>query len=73
MFFFLACSPECTPDSCLALLRKSLRSHEMDFEGSHFDGNIPHIFVVLGASVSQRTNCENIVIIFRFFFLCRVI
>lgn len=40
-------------DMYLALYRKSLKSKEMDHDGTHFDGNYPHIFVVLGASVSQ--------------------
>lgn len=38
----------------LALYRKSLKSKEMDHDGTHFDGNYPHIFVVLGASVSYK-------------------
>ncbi|KAH1022974.1 glucose-6-phosphate 1-dehydrogenase isoform X2 [Dendroctonus ponderosae] len=44
---------ECNDDNsevCLALYRKSLKSKDMDHEGTHFDGQYPHIFVTLGAS-----------------------
>ncbi|XP_076261805.1 glucose-6-phosphate 1-dehydrogenase Zw isoform X3 [Rhynchophorus ferrugineus] len=35
---------------CLALYRKSLKSKDMDHDGTHFDGQYPHVFVILGAS-----------------------
>ncbi|XP_030748343.1 glucose-6-phosphate 1-dehydrogenase isoform X2 [Sitophilus oryzae] len=35
---------------CLALYRKSLKSKDMDHDGTHFDGQYPHVFVTLGAS-----------------------
>lgn len=35
---------------CLALFRKSLKSKDMDHDGTHFDANKPHVFVILGAS-----------------------
>lgn len=38
-----------SPEECLLLLRKSLRSPTMD-TGSKFEGSVPHIFVTLGAS-----------------------
>ena len=41
---------------CLALYRKSLKSKEMDHDGTHFDGQYPHVFVTLGASVSPLIN-----------------
>jgi hypothetical protein len=41
-------------EMCLALYRKSLKSKEMDHGGTHFDGQHPHVFVTLGASVSRR-------------------
>ena len=36
---------------CLALIRRSLKSPSMASQGSNFEGNVPHIFVTLGASV----------------------
>lgn len=36
----------------LALYRKSLKSTESHSDGSHFDEEDPHVFVILGASVS---------------------
>lgn len=39
-------------EETLTLIRKSLRSATHEVEGTHFDQNIPHIFVTLGASVS---------------------
>ncbi|CAH1121003.1 unnamed protein product [Ceutorhynchus assimilis] len=50
-----SCCPnlECYDENaevCLALYRKSLKSKDMDHEGTHFDGQYPHIFVTLGAS-----------------------
>ncbi|XP_018566611.1 glucose-6-phosphate 1-dehydrogenase isoform X2 [Anoplophora glabripennis] len=35
---------------CLALFRQSLKSIDMDHDGTHFDINRPHVFVILGAS-----------------------
>ncbi|RZF33641.1 hypothetical protein LSTR_LSTR007019 [Laodelphax striatellus] len=35
---------------CLSLIRQSLRSPNMDLQGTHFDGNMTHIFVTFGAS-----------------------
>ncbi|XP_050314440.1 glucose-6-phosphate 1-dehydrogenase isoform X2 [Anthonomus grandis grandis] len=35
---------------CLALYRRSLMSKCMDHDGTHWDGQLPHIFVTLGAS-----------------------
>ncbi|XP_043276062.1 glucose-6-phosphate 1-dehydrogenase isoform X2 [Venturia canescens] len=38
-------------EESLILIRQSLRSQEMDhMEGHHYDGDIPHVFVTLGAS-----------------------
>lgn len=37
---------------CLALYRQSLKSKEMDHDGTHFDAQYPHTFIILGASVS---------------------
>lgn len=37
-------------EESLNLIRKSLRSPNMDLQGTHFDGNLPHVFVTLGAS-----------------------
>lgn len=40
-----------TEDICLQYIRRSLKSEEMDhLEGTHFDRDIPHVFVILGAS-----------------------
>jgi len=36
---------------CLALIRLSLKSPTMASQGSYFEGNVPHVFVTLGASV----------------------
>lgn len=33
------------------LLRNSLKSSDMDHDGTHFDGNDLHIFAIFGASV----------------------
>ncbi|XP_046621762.1 glucose-6-phosphate 1-dehydrogenase isoform X1 [Neodiprion virginianus] len=42
---------ETTTEQSLAFIRQSLKSATMDhLEGTHFDGSIPHIFVILGAS-----------------------
>ncbi|CAH1998148.1 unnamed protein product [Acanthoscelides obtectus] len=46
---FLSCE-DSNSDVCLALYRKSLKSKAMDHEGTHFDAQIPHVFVTLGAS-----------------------
>jgi glucose-6-phosphate 1-dehydrogenase len=40
----------------LALIRKSLKSCNMNKEGSRFDGTIPHVFVCFGASVRRLLN-----------------
>ncbi|XP_065165362.1 glucose-6-phosphate 1-dehydrogenase isoform X1 [Atheta coriaria] len=37
-------------EECLALYRNSLKSADMDHDGTHFDGQYPHVFVILGAS-----------------------
>ncbi|KAI5692296.1 hypothetical protein M8J75_013103 [Diaphorina citri] len=37
-------------EETLTLIRKSLRSATQEVEGTHFDQNIPHIFVTFGAS-----------------------
>lgn len=37
---------------CLALYRNSLKSKDMDHDGTHFDAQYPHTFIILGASVS---------------------
>uniref|UniRef100_A0A182UAZ0 Uncharacterized protein n=1 Tax=Anopheles melas TaxID=34690 RepID=A0A182UAZ0_9DIPT len=39
-------------EQALAIIRRNLKSSAMDTEGTHFDCNCPHIFVVFGASVS---------------------
>nr|AAX45785.1 glucose-6-phosphate dehydrogenase isoform B [Ips typographus] len=46
---FLECTDE-NSEVCLALYRKSLKAIDLDHEGTHFDGQYPHIFVTLGAS-----------------------
>lgn len=42
-------------EEALAIIRRNLKSSAMDTEGTHFDSNIPHVFVVFGASVSTAT------------------
>ncbi|CAB3376164.1 Hypothetical predicted protein [Cloeon dipterum] len=42
-------NPDLSPEDSLVLIRRSLKSANMA-PGTHFDGNIPHIFVTLGAS-----------------------
>lgn len=37
-------------EEALAIIRRNLKSSAMDTEGTHFDSNIPHVFVVFGAS-----------------------
>uniref|UniRef100_A0A1B6D356 Glucose-6-phosphate 1-dehydrogenase n=2 Tax=Clastoptera arizonana TaxID=38151 RepID=A0A1B6D356_9HEMI len=37
-------------EETLTLIRRSLRSPNMEMEGSHFDGNQPHLFITFGAS-----------------------
>ncbi|XP_017768268.1 PREDICTED: glucose-6-phosphate 1-dehydrogenase isoform X2 [Nicrophorus vespilloides] len=37
-------------EECLSLYRKSLESKDMDHDGTHFDGEHPHVFVIFGAS-----------------------
>nr|CAD7598590.1 unnamed protein product [Timema genevievae] len=39
-----------SPDDCLALLRRSLKSAHMSSEGAQFEGDVPHVFVTFGAS-----------------------
>lgn len=48
----------------LALIRQSLKSHSMDREGTHFDENFPHVFMVFGASVSISKPCVSIRLIY---------
>lgn len=38
------------PEECLELYRLSLKSKAMDHDGTHFDGQYPHVFIILGAS-----------------------
>lgn len=46
-------SVETSTEESLQYIRQSLKSDEMDhLEGTHFDRHIPHVFVILGASVS---------------------
>lgn len=41
-------------EESLMIIRESLKSDEMDhLEGTHFYGQVPHIFITLGASVSN--------------------
>ncbi|XP_062562901.1 glucose-6-phosphate 1-dehydrogenase isoform X1 [Armigeres subalbatus] len=37
-------------EEALAIIRRNLKSSAMDSEGTHFDCNCPHVFVVFGAS-----------------------
>lgn len=37
-------------EEALAIIRRNLKSSTMDQEGTHFDCNCPHVFVVFGAS-----------------------
>ncbi|KAK9758814.1 Glucose-6-phosphate dehydrogenase, C-terminal domain [Popillia japonica] len=37
-------------EECLALYRKSLKSHQVSHDGTHFESQCPHILIVLGAS-----------------------
>ncbi|XP_046682296.1 glucose-6-phosphate 1-dehydrogenase isoform X3 [Homalodisca vitripennis] len=37
-------------EETLQMIRKSLRSPNLDSQGSHFDKDLPHVFVTLGAS-----------------------
>lgn len=40
-----------TLEEGLRLIRTSLNSPQMDVEGTHYDQNITHLIVVMGASV----------------------
>lgn len=40
-----------TLEEALSLIRSSLNSPQMDVEGAHYDQNITHLIVVMGASV----------------------
>ncbi|CAH0561805.1 unnamed protein product [Brassicogethes aeneus] len=46
------CEAEDTKNSelCLALYRKSLKSKDMEHDGTQWDGQDPHVFITLGAS-----------------------
>lgn len=48
-----------TLEEALRLIRTSLNSPQMDVEGAHYDQNITHLIVVMGASV-----CIMLVILF---------
>lgn len=37
---------------CLGLIRQSLKKCTVEDDGAYFDGQHPHVFVILGASVS---------------------
>lgn len=50
VFFFLNNFVD-TLEEALCLIRTSLNSPQMDVEGSHYDQNITHLIVVMGASV----------------------
>lgn len=58
IFLFLFSEAQ-TSELCLALFRQSLKSKDMDHDGTHFDANRPHAFVILGASVSSSTTTVN--------------
>ncbi|XP_060515882.1 glucose-6-phosphate 1-dehydrogenase isoform X2 [Cylas formicarius] len=47
---FNECDDAKNSEICLALYRKSLKSKDMDHDGTHFDGQYPHVFIILGAS-----------------------
>lgn len=40
-----------TLEEALRVIRESLNSPQMDVEGAHYDQNITHLIVVMGASV----------------------
>nr|XP_023022998.1 glucose-6-phosphate 1-dehydrogenase-like [Leptinotarsa decemlineata]ARI45081.1 glucose-6-phosphate dehydrogenase [Leptinotarsa decemlineata] len=44
------CDDAKNAELCLALYRNSLKSKDMDHDGTHFDSQYPHCFVTLGAS-----------------------
>jgi len=46
----LQCVPTDQDHTALDLIIKSLKSPTMVCEGTHFDGKIPHTFVIFGAS-----------------------
>ncbi|KAJ8926870.1 hypothetical protein NQ314_020721 [Rhamnusium bicolor] len=48
--FLANCDETKKTEICLALYRKSLKSKDMDHDGTHFDAQYPHVFVTLGAS-----------------------
>ncbi|KAF4530042.1 hypothetical protein B566_EDAN016338 [Ephemera danica] len=45
----LSSGGDISPEDSLVLIRRSLRSKGMA-PGTHFDGNVPHVFVIMGAS-----------------------
>lgn len=51
-YWFFIVTDGANSEVCLALYRKSLKSKDMDHDGTHFDGLHPHVFITLGASVS---------------------
>lgn len=38
-------------EECLILYRKSLKSQETVHDGTQFESQYPHVFIILGASV----------------------
>lgn len=57
LFVYLYVPENCSAE-CLALIRRSLKSPTMASQGSNFEGDVPHIFVTLGASV-RNTHEQN--------------
>lgn len=51
-YIYICFSDARNTEISLALYRKSLKSTESHSDGSHFDEEDPHVFVILGASVS---------------------
>jgi len=47
----LFCNFVDTLEEALSLIRTSLNSPQMEVEGAHYDENITHLIVVMGASV----------------------
>lgn len=51
-----------SPEDSLVLIRRSLKSTSMA-PGTHFDANIMHVFVTMGASVSMLKLLKDCIII----------
>ncbi|XP_054279515.1 glucose-6-phosphate 1-dehydrogenase isoform X2 [Macrosteles quadrilineatus] len=54
-------------EETLQMIRKSLRSPNLDIQGSHFDKDLPHIFVTFGASgdLARKKTYATLWLLFR--------